>query len=288
MSSVLFVWVQYLLPQRLLGRIIYRVARSTRPGIKSRLIRWFANRYGVDLAEAERADLESYTSLNDFFTRALRAEARPLCGDEQTIVSPADGQVTEYGAAEAGKLIQAKGMEYSLTELLGEGDSLTVGREFGCFATIYLAPHDYHRVHMPLTGTLRRTRYLPGTRFSVNEITAARIPNLFIRNERVVAWFDTEVGAMAVVLVGALNVSSITTQWLGEIESGSERVWEHESAQQQRYQRGEEIGRFNLGSTVIVLLPSEAVIWNPDLSSHAPLKIGQPLGQLAGASRAAT
>jgi len=286
MRSALAVWAQYLLPQRLLGRLVYRIARCKWPPLKSRLINSFANHYKVNLAETEQPDLENYVCFNDFFTRALRPDARPLSGDDHTIVSPADGRITEFGDVEAGRLIQAKGLNYGLTDLVGEPRSSAVEIALGCFATIYLAPHDYHRVHMPMAGTLTRTRYLPGRRFSVNAQTAGRIQNLFVRNERVVCWFDTAIGPMVLVLVGALNVSSISTRWLGEIPSGEPRIWQDRGSPQRRYGRGDEIARFNLGSTVILLLPPGSVSWNADLVAQEPLMLGQSLGRIRSAQTA--
>ena len=279
MSSTLSVWVQYVLPQRLLGALVYHVARCTWPFVKNPLIRWFANHYRVDLDEVEQPDLNAYPSFNNFFTRALQRDARPMAGDEHTIVSPADGYLTGFGAAAAGRLIQAKGLDYRLDELLDEPREGATDLVLGSFATVYLAPHNYHRVHMPLAGTLKRTRYVPGRRFSVNGQTVRGIPRLFCRNERVVCWFDTVIGPMVLVLVGALNVSSISTRWLGEIPSGRQRVWQDGGPPQRRYGRGDEIARFNLGSTVIVLLPPAALIWDETLTPDGPLRMGQPLGR---------
>ncbi len=287
MRATLSVWAQYVLPQRLLASLIYRVARSTWPAVKSPLIRWFARRYRVDLDEVERPDLSNYSSFNDFFTRALRANVRPLVGDEQTLVSPADGYLSEFGAAVSGQLLEAKGIGYGLNELLGEPPTGAANLALGSFATIYLAPHNYHRVHMPLAGTLKRTRYVPGKRFSVNSQTVERIPRLFCRNERVICWFDTAIGPMVLALIGALNVSSITTRWLGEIPSGKQRVWQDSGPPQRRYGRGDEIARFNLGSTVIVLLPPAALTWNENLSVLEPLRMGQSLGRIRAPSTGA-
>jgi phosphatidylserine decarboxylase len=284
MRSALSVWAQFVLPQRILAALVFRLSRCTWPVIKSPLIQWFANHYQIDLAEAEQPNLDAYPSFNDFFTRALQKNARPLSGDEQTLVSPADGYLTEFGSAAAGRLLQAKGMEYRLDELLGEPQAGAVDLVLGTFVTIYLAPHNYHRVHMPLAGTLKRTRYVPGKRFSVNRHTASRIPRLFCRNERVVCWFDTAVGPMALVLVGALNVSSISTRWLGEIPSGRPKVWQDAEPPQRRYGRGDEIGHFNLGSTVIVLLPPAAISWNEGLKTEGPLRLGQSLGRIRAAA----
>jgi len=284
MRSTLSVWAQFVLPQKLLAALVFRISRCTWPAIKSPLIRWFTNHYQIDLAEAKQPNLDAYSSFNDFFTRALRQDARPIAGDEQTVVSPADGYLTEFGNAAAGRLLQAKGMDYRLDELLGEPREGAVDLVLGTFATIYLAPHNYHRVHMPIAGTLKRTRYVPGRRFSVNSQTVSRIPRLFCRNERVVCWFDTAVGPMAVVLVGALNVSSISTRWLGEIPSAGPRLWHDAGPPQRRYGRGDEIGHFNLGSTVIVLLPPAALIWNEGLTTDGPLRLGQSLGRIRTAA----
>ncbi len=287
MSSTLSVWGQYVITQRLLAALVYHTARCTWPFVKNPLIRWFANRYQVDLDEAEQPNLSAYLSFNDFFTRALQRDARPVAGDEHTVVSPVDGYLTEFGTAAAGRLIQAKGMDYRLDELLGEPPDGAMNLVLGSYATIYLAPHNYHRVHMPLAGTLKRTRYVPGRRFSVNGQTVRGIPRLFCRNERVVCWFDTAIGPMVLVLVGALNVSSIATRWLGEIPSGEQRLWQHSGPPQRRYGRGDEVARFNLGSTVIVLLPPATVTWSEQLTADGPLRMGQPLGRTRSAAAGA-
>ena len=284
MTRPISVWAQYLLPQRLLGELIYRIARCTWPVIKNRLIHWFRSRYSVNLAEAEHEDIAEYSSFNDFFTRALKPNARMLEGSAHTMVSPVDGRLTQFGLAHNGELIQAKGITYSVAELLGERREDAVELVLGSFATLYLAPHNYHRVHMPLAGTLKRTRYVPGRRFSVNEATVLGIPGLFCRNERVICWFDTVTGPMAVVLVGALNVASITTRWLGEIPSGNPRVWHDSGMPQRRYGRGDEVARFNLGSTVIVLLPPGRIQWLETLGPNQPVVMGQALGEIRSAA----
>ncbi len=269
--------MQHLLPQALLGRIVYRAARSEAEWLKRPLIRWFAKTYDVDLGEAAEPDLDSYASFNAFFTRELKADARPLAGDDSTVVSPVDGRLTEFGVAREGQLLQAKGFEYLLEELLQEGPADPRLFANGAFATIYLAPYDYHRVHMPLAGKLTATRYIPGRRFSVNAATTCGIKNLFCRNERVVCWFDTERGPMALVLVGALNVSSISTARRGEIPSGAPAYWPEDEPI--AYERGAEIGRFNLGSTVILLFPEQSVDWNDRLEPELKLRLGEPIGR---------
>ena len=276
----LSVFIQPLLPQRLMGRLVYRLARCRRGWISRPLIGWYARRYKVNLQEAEHSRLEDYASLNEFFTRRLKPAARPIAGDERTLISPVDGYLTQFGSANGGELIQAKGLHYDLDALLGESTDQTAALMSGSYATLYLAPHQYHRVHLPLAGALHRTRYIPGRRFSVNNRTAAVVPGLFCRNERVACWFETEAGPMAVVLVGALNVSSISTAWLGEIASGKARVWDDAGHTGQRFGRGEEIGRFILGSTVVLFLPPGQAIWRPDLSPGQAVRMGQALATL--------
>ncbi len=278
MSSTLFGWLQHLLPQRLLGLCVRKLAQSRRPTIKTPLIRWFARHYAVDLAEAERPALDDYASFNEFFTRALRPGVRPLAPGESTLISPADGRVTEFGTAIHGQALQAKGMPYQLEELLGPPPAVTGAHELGDFVTVYLAPHNYHRVHLPLAGALTGVRYFPGKRFSVNAATARTIPRLFCRNERLVAWFETAIGPVAVVLVGALNVAGISTPWLGEVSSAASRFWEGRDLGQGFVERGAEIGRFNLGSTVIVVLPSGSTCWDDELVAGQAIRMGARLG----------
>jgi phosphatidylserine decarboxylase len=248
--------------------------------VKNPLIRWFTGYYAVDLSEAENSDAASYESFNAFFTRRLKPNSRPIAGDEQTVISPVDGYLTQFGSVCEGMLIQAKGMDYQMNELLGEPQGEAASLMMGSYATLYLAPNHYHRVHLPLTGTLNRTRYIPGKRFSVNQCTVSTVPQLFCRNERVVCWFDTTVGILAMVLVGALNVSSISTKWLGEITSGKPKVW-YGSAPQSRYERGEEIGQFNLGSTVILILPPKRLIWRGKLRPEQRINMGEALGEVS-------
>lgn len=278
------VLLQRLLPQRLLGRLVYRLARCRRGWISRLLIAWFARRYEVDLQEAEHGHLENYACLNEFFTRRLKPGVRPIAGGERTLISPVDGVLTQFGSADGGEMIQAKGLRYRLEALLGEPAERLASLESCAYATFYLAPHQYHRVHLPLAGALQGTRYIPGKRYSVNARTAAIMPGLFCRNERVVCWFETLAGPMAVVLVGALNVSSISTAWLGEIASGRARVWEGAEASEHGsssgFRRGEEIGRFNLGSTVVLILPPEKVAWRPGLAAGQAIRMGRALASL--------
>jgi phosphatidylserine decarboxylase len=267
---------QHLLPKDLISAAMYRVARSERPWIARPLIRWFGRTYGVDLADAEHADVGHYRTFNAFFTRALRADARVIAGGADTVVSPADGTLTEFGSLDADTLLQAKGRSYSLAALLGESGERVDALLGGSYCTVYLSPRDYHRVHAPLDAALTRTRYIPGRRFSVSRATAASIDRIFCRNERAVCWFDTSAGPMVVVLVGALNVSSISTFSRGEIASGVPQLWEEPAPL--RVARGAEIGRFNLGSTVIVLFARDAVRWDSRLADGMSLAMGAALG----------
>jgi phosphatidylserine decarboxylase len=280
MSAAAFVWLQFVLPQRLLGACVRALARTRRRWLSQRLIRWFAHQFAVDLSEAARPRTEDYASFNDFFTRELRDGARPLAGGDSTIASPADGCITEFGTAVDGAALQAKGMAYRLDELLGDCPASLRGTPLGSFATIYLAPSNYHRVHLPLAGVLAGLRYIPGKRFSVNSVTAARIPELFCRNERLIAWFSTAVGPMAVVLIGALNVAGIECRWLGEIRERRERAWDGSDLADTALGRGEEIGRFNLGSTVVIALPAGAVDWGTDIVSGQSIRMGERLGDV--------
>lgn len=283
MTSKAWVWFsQHLIPKNLSSAVVYRVTRSRRGWIKRPLIRWFAAAYGVDMTDAANAELESYATFNEFFTRALRAGSRPIAGGADTLVSAADGVLTEHGAIEGDRLLQAKGRDYSLAELLGETGAAVEALRDGTYFTIYLAPRNYHRVHVPLAGALVRSRYIPGDRFSVSRATAAAIRLLFCRNERVVCWFTTAHGPMAVVLVGALNVSSISTVVHGEIASGTAREWRE--PQPRRFSQGEEIGRFNMGSTVIVLLGARAA-WRPGAADGAAVRVGEALADLEPAGK---
>ena len=277
MTSPTWVWLtQHLIPKNLSSAVVYKATRSRSAWLKRPLTRWFANAYGVDMTEAANADLESYATFNDFFTRELTAGARPIASGADTIAAPADGVLTEHGAIDGDRLYQAKGSVYTLAELLGETGAEVAALEGGGYFTIYLAPHNYHRVHAPLDARLVRTRYIPGARFSVSRATAAAIPRLFCRNERVVCWFETHRGPMAVVFVGALNVSSISTFAHGEVASGAPRHW-HEQ-QRLPVSRGGEIGRFNMGSTVIVLFGAKTVRFAPGVTAGLAVRMGQALG----------
>ena len=270
-----------------------RLARARGPRwLRRRVIRAFIARYRVDLAESEPSCPEAYESFNAFFTRALKAGARPLCA--AGIACPADGVISECGALDGDRLLQAKGRHYTLAALLAGDRRRVEAFRDGHFVTVYLSPRDYHRVHMPLHGQLQSSVYVPGDLFSVNAVTAASVHNLFARNERHISYFETPRGTMAMVLVGAMIVAGIETVWAGQVAPApaAARFAGHRGASAARGQvapvraataapvrleRGAEMGRFFLGSTVIVLLPRGAAVWNEHCIAGAPVRLGKQL-----------
>lgn len=264
--------VQRLLPQHGMSRLAGSLSRSELPWLKRALIRLFTSLYDVNMSEAARPRLEDYLSFNDFFTRALKPTARPLPGDPLVAVSPADGHISQAGRIEAGRLLQAKGNAYDLDALIGERADHFDG---GTFATVYLAPRDYHRVHLPLAGRLHSSRAIPGALFSVNAATEAEIPSLFVRNERLVCRFVTDHGELLVILVGALIVASIETVWGGP-SSPYQRI-EATTHDGPTFKRGAEIGRFLVGSTVIVCMQPGRAKLASGIRTGASVRMGQPL-----------
>lgn len=280
----LFVTLQHLIPQRWLSQQMYRLARVRWRPLKALLIRSFARLYRIDMRLALEPDLAAYPHFNAFFTRALKPDARPLDTHPQTILCPVDGAISQIGAISDGQLIQAKGRAFSVRDLLGLEHDAPHPFDGGQFATIYLSPNDYHRIHMPLTGDLTQMSHIPGRLFSVNATTARLVPRLFARNERVVCRFDTEAGSMALVLVGAIFVGGIETVWSGEITPPHSmtdlRRWDYpDDAQHIHLEGGDEMGRFNLGSTVILLFPPGRIQWEPGLVAGQTVQLGQRLGR---------
>ncbi len=273
----LWVWIQYLLPQHGLSRLVLAATRVRTPWFKNWTIRGFLKLYRVAMDEAAETDPYRYGSFNEFFTRALREGARPIARDERAIVSPADGCISEAGSIDGDRLLQAKGRHYRLAELLA-AQPWASRFEGGSFATIYLAPFNYHRVHMPLRGELKDTVYVPGRLFSVNNATAQHVPQLFARNERILTLFDTAYGQMALVMVGALNVGSMATVWAGDITPAARRVITRLPADPTTLEKGAELGRFNMGSTVILLFEPNRVHWHPHLRAGREVRLGQFLG----------
>ncbi|WP_341678000.1 archaetidylserine decarboxylase [Niveibacterium sp. SC-1] len=281
MSDRLAVLPQYLLPKQLLTRVGGRIASAQAGGLTTRLIEWFVGRYGVNMAEAEQPDIHAYKSFNEFFTRALKPGARPLA--DADLVCPVDGAISQFGAIEADQIFQAKGHSYSTTALVGGDAALAARFQNGSFATLYLSPRDYHRIHMPCEGRLTRMIHVPGELFSVNPTTARGVPGLFARNERVVCVFDTPRGPFVLALVGATIVGSMATVWHGVVNPprpGSVREWRYED-QQIVLPRGAEMGRFLLGSTVVMLFPAPRVAFNPAWAPAGAIRMGEAMASLA-------
>jgi len=274
----LFVWLQYVLPQHALSRLVLAATRVRMPWFKNLLTRGFLRLFSVDMSEAAETDPYRYGSFNEFFTRALRAEARPIDADREQIASPVDGMVSECGVIDNDRLLQAKGRQYTLDELLAR-QPWARSFEGGSFATLYLAPFNYHRIHMAVRGTLRDTVYVPGRLFSVNSATAGHVPRLFARNERVLTLFDTEFGQFALVMVGALNVGSMATVWAGDITPAAHRVMTRIPCPAVTLDKGAELGRFNMGSTVILLFEPKRAQWHPLLRAGSVVQLGQAIGR---------
>ena len=265
-------FLQFLLPQHLLSRFMFRFARIRAPWIKNSFTSWFVSKYKVNLNEAELQDIYEYKHFNDFFTRALKAGSRPL--SESKAVSPVDGIVSQIGSIKEALIVQAKGKKYSVEALLAENSKNNL---YTSFVTIYLSPKDYHRIHMPFDGSLKSMKYIPGNLFSVNKRTVENIDQVFARNERLICNFDTEYGEMALVMVGAIFVGSMETSWEGRVTppyTKSVKTYDYDS-RQIGLSKGEEIGRFNMGSTVILILPKGSPELN--LETGQALKMGQSI-----------
>ncbi|WP_089702831.1 archaetidylserine decarboxylase [Vreelandella arcis] len=274
-SQQAFSLLQYPLPHHALSRLTGMFAQCDNPWVKNTLINAFIKRFDVDMSQALEPDPSVYATFNDFFTRALQADARPL---GEGLLSPADGTLSQYGRLQAGQLVQAKGHTYSAQTLLGGNTALAEEFLGGSFATVYLSPRDYHRVHMPVTGTLREMIYVPGRLFSVNQATANYVPGLFARNERLVCIFDTPYGPMAMVLVGAMIVAAIETVWSGQVTPLSNQPQRMQFGQPVTLERGAEMGRFKLGSTVVMCF-AKPVNFNA-LAVNTMVQMGQTLGDV--------
>ena len=275
------VAAQYALPKQALTRLAGAFANARLGGLTQAVIRRFVARYGVDMSEAAEPRIEAYASFNDFFTRALKSGARPLA--EADYLCPVDGAISQFGAIERDQIFQAKGHAYSTRALLGGDAALAAEFDDGQFATLYLSPRDYHRIHMPCAGRLRRMVHVPGDLFSVNPVTARGVPGLFARNERVVCVFDTARGPMALVLVGATIVGSMATVWHGVVNPprpGQVRRWDYTDPVVE-LARGAEMGRFLLGSTVVLLWPRGALRFNPGWAPAGAVRMGEAMGQWA-------
>ena len=271
----LFTTIQQFVPQQKISKAAGRLAASRHPMVKRVFIRSFAKAYDIKLDEYERQSLNAYESFNDFFTRELKEDIRSIDTTMHGIVSPADGIISQLGPIEDHKMLQAKGRYYDIGQLLADSEDGSYFAD-GSFATVYLAPSNYHRVHMPFSGTLTKTRYVPGTLFSVNTTTAANIPDLFARNERLVCMFDTAYGKAAVVMVGAMIVAGIETVATGKITRTDDI---QEADHDMKLEKGDELGRFYLGSTAIVILPKAAKAdWQDNMVANSLVQMGQLLG----------
>jgi phosphatidylserine decarboxylase len=281
-----FVTLQHLLPQHGVSRLVLAATRARAPWFKNALIRLFMRGFRPDMTDAVETDPTAYPSFNEFFTRALRPETRPIDIDPRAIVSPVDGTVSEAGILAADRLLQAKGRDYTLRALLAGNAAWERTFAGGSFATIYLAPYNYHRIHMALPGELRQSFYVPGRLFSVNRITAQLVPGLFSRNERVFCGFDAGGLPWAIILVGALNVGSMATVWHGDVTPRRHREVTALPVQDVLapvvLPKGAEMARFNMGSTVILLLPKDAADWAATLTAGRVLKMGERIGTLRG------
>lgn len=282
-KDTLFTTLQHMVPQQKLSEVAGKLASSQNPLVKKAFVKTFAKAYGITLDDYGRKNLSDFDSFNDFFTRELDDNARPIDDTNGSIVSPADGMISQIGHIESNQLLQAKGRHYDVGQLIAD-TKLESGiyYEGGSFATVYLAPSNYHRVHMPFDGKLIETRYVPGTLFSVNNVTAANVPDLFARNERLVCIFDTEYGRAIVVLVGAMIVAGIETVATGKIKRSKDiQIQTHDIS----LKKGEELGRFYLGSTAILIMPkSTGVAWQQDLAHGSVVKMGQLLGTVQSQS----
>ncbi|MDP3825000.1 MAG: archaetidylserine decarboxylase [Polaromonas sp.] len=282
MSERFEVFLQYLLPKQALTEFGSHIASMRGGAVTTRIIRWFVGKYGVNMAEAANPDIGSYPTFNEFFTRALKPGARPLAAAD--LVCPVDGAISQFGAIEGDLIFQAKGHHYSTTALVGGDGALAAQFEGGSFATIYLSPKDYHRIHMPMGGRLQRMIYVPGELFSVNPATARGVPGLFARNERVVCVFESARGPFVLVLVGATIVGSMATVWHGVVNpprTKEVREWRYEGQPPVELAQGDEMGRFLLGSTVVMLFPRGPCRFNPDWAPGAAVRLGEMMASCA-------
>lgn len=278
MSDRINVFLQYLLPKQALTAFAGKIAGAQAGSMTTRLIRWFVGHYDVNMAEAANPDIGSYQSFNDFFTRALRADARPLA--DADYLSPVDGAISQFGVIEGDQIFQAKGHRYSTAALVGGDQTLAEKFQDGSFATLYLSPKDYHRIHMPCDGRLTRMIYVPGALFSVNPTTARGVPGLFARNERVVCVFESADGSFVLTPVGATIVGSMATVWHGVVNptrTGNIREWNYED-REVRLKKGEEMGRFLLGSTVVMLFEKNRLQFNREWVSAGAIRMGEAMG----------
>jgi len=281
LSNRLIIFLQRILPARTMGRFIYKLSRSEKRWFKDRFITIFCWLYSVNTSEAEKNIPSGYRHFNEFFTRKLKPDARPVDAQPNSLICPADGTIAQIGYAQQEQLLQAKGMSFSMQNLLGDAQMATELTNCA-YSTIYLAPYNYHRLHMPLAGTLEKTLFIPGLLYSVNARTAASVPNLYAVNERLVCQFNSPHGRFALVLVGAMNVASISTAWGGEIIPAKDgnivRSDFTSDPSAPKLDRGAYMGHFNMGSTIVILAPPDKLTWEPALQTGERVQVGQRLG----------
>lgn len=274
LKKKVFIQAQQIVPQQKLSRLVGKVAASENALVKNVVIQAFKAKYGIDMSIAEQQNALKFKSFNEFFTRSLKAGVRSIDENPQSIVSPADGAISQLGKINEGDIFQAKGQSFSVEKLIGD-PQLAAPFKNGEFSTVYLSPRDYHRVHMPYAGTLTETLYIPGELFSVNQTTAENIPGLFARNERMVCLFDTDLGRMAVVLVGAMIVAGIETVATGKVKPTGRLELNHHNL---KLEKGDELGRFYLGSTAVVLFEKDKIQWDQAFKANSTVVMGEALG----------
>lgn len=278
-----FALVQRVLPHHFLSSIMYKITRIETKWFKNFFITKFIEIYNVDMHQAQNENGRDFKCFNEFFTRPLKPEARPIAEGSNTIISPVDGTVSEVGRINDGQIFQAKGKSYSLETLVGGSPERAQFYKNGYFATLYLSPRDYHRIHMPIAGRIREMVHVPGRLFSVSPSTARTVNRLFARNERVVAGYTTDAGPMAMILVGAIFVSSMETVWAGTItppRGKHLRQWSYDTQEPMNFEKAAEMGRFNMGSTVILLFPEDSIQWNKELVSGKKIQFGEKIGDV--------
>lgn len=282
LSARLFIALQHIIPQHFLSKMMWKLTRCEYKWLLKLILPFFIRQFKVNMQEAKNSDWKSYSSFNNFFTRELKEDAREVCSDKKLIASPVDGAISQLGEINTDLIFQAKGHAYSLTQLLGNREDLGKAFKNGEFNTIYLSPKDYHRIHMPIDGTLTEMIHVPGELFSVNPTTVENVPALFARNERVICLFDTDAGPMAMILVGAIFVGSIETVWHGEVTPPTVkeiRNWLYED-EEKSFAKGEEMGRFNMGSTVILLYANNKMNWAKELKAEQDVRLGEAIGSI--------
>lgn len=277
MSDKLKIIGQYLLPKHLVTLLAGKLANAKMGKFTTFLITKFIKQFKIDMSEAKHSEAADFETFNDFFTRELKAGLRPIVEGDNNLATPVDGCVSQQGEIKAGRIFQAKGHDFSLRELLGGRDDVAAPFDEGIFSTVYLAPKDYHRIHMPITGKLEQMIFIPGDLFSVNPLTAQNVPNLFARNERAVAIFSTAIGPMAMVLVGATIVGSIETVWEGTLTPQKNKEIQYWDYQDQEIilQKGAEMGRFKLGSTIVALFPKDSIEFSKALAPSSVTRLGE-------------